>query len=197
VASHLVQHSYGFNNDDMIVKYRNMQSKILENILKQIPVVNPLQKDIFCNACLNVINAKATVVAAENCYNSIPDEDKERKAFAKNSLDAAQKNLVTSIDLNVDVAILIVNSLDFDALCMLDMLNLCILLDGTPEKLGTFANQSTDQASLIDNLLKDPGLSRDILLAGGAKGSQYGEAMQILRNIKNASSKIQGNDTLY
>jgi hypothetical protein len=71
-----------------------------------------------------------------------------------------------------------------------------ILIDGTPERLGAFANRGPEQAALVDNLLNDADLTRQVLLACGAKGGDYGKAMTIYQDIQKKSSDFDGNAVL-
>lgn len=64
-----------------------------------------------------------------------------------------------------------------------------ILAEATPQGLASFAQQGREERELVDKLLADTQLMTDMLVAGGAAGGKYGEAMQIYTNIQKASSK--------
>ncbi len=64
-----------------------------------------------------------------------------------------------------------------------------VLADATPSGLAEFAQQSTEQAALVDQLLADLGLMKQMLIAGGAKFGKYGRAMEIYSAIQKASPK--------
>lgn len=73
-----------------------------------------------------------------------------------------------------------------------------ILQEGTPERLAAFAQQGKEQERLIDRLLSDPELMKQMLVADGAsrpqegKGlgpAEYGPAMKIYSDIQQASTK--------
>ncbi len=68
-----------------------------------------------------------------------------------------------------------------------DMVLCSVLFDATPAGLAAFASQGKDQEALVDKLLSDILLMRDMLVAGGAKGGNYGQAMQIWTQISSAS----------
>jgi hypothetical protein len=59
----------------------------------------------------------------------------------------------------------------------------CAVLFDSPTKLAEYASQGSTQAALVDKLLKDTLLMRDMLVAGGAEGGMYGEAMEIYDNL--------------
>jgi len=75
-----------------------------------------------------------------------------------------------------------------------------VLQEGTPEGLATFAQQGKEQAQLIERLLADPVLMKEMLVADGASrpeegkvigAAQYGQAMKIYTDIQKASEKAK------
>ena len=72
-----------------------------------------------------------------------------------------------------------------------DMVLCAVLTDATPLGLAEFAAQGPSKLSLTYRLLNDSILMRDMLLAGGPAGDQYGPAMAIYDAI-NASSAEPG-----
>jgi len=64
-----------------------------------------------------------------------------------------------------------------------------VLLEATPEGLAKFAQQSQANEKLIEQLLADTDLMRRMLVADGAKGGAYGQAMKIYTDIQKASKK--------
>ena len=74
-----------------------------------------------------------------------------------------------------------------------------ILHEGTPRGLAEFAQQGREHWGLIEKLLADPNLMRQMLVADGAKAprvgrngfgpARYGEAMKIYTDIQKASEK--------
>jgi len=64
-----------------------------------------------------------------------------------------------------------------------------VLATATPHSLAEFAQQGKEQAALVDKLLADPALMKQMLEAGGAKFGKYGRAMEIYAAIQKASSK--------
>jgi formylglycine-generating enzyme required for sulfatase activity len=73
-----------------------------------------------------------------------------------------------------------------------------VLQEATPEGLAAFAQQGKEQEQLVERLLSNPDLMKDMLIADGAsrtkldKGlgaAQYGRAMQIYTEINKASTK--------
>ena len=66
-----------------------------------------------------------------------------------------------------------------------------VLAKATPRGLAEFAQQGREQATLVDQLLADESLLRQMLLAGGAEAGQYGPAMRIYTAIQQASPKAR------
>ena len=64
-----------------------------------------------------------------------------------------------------------------------------VLAKATPRGLAEFAQQGKEQAALVDQLLGDDSLLKQMLLAGGADAGKYGPAMQIYTAIQKASPK--------
>lgn len=66
-----------------------------------------------------------------------------------------------------------------------------VLHEGTPEGLAEFAQQGKEQERLIGQLLTDPELMKQMLVADGAQGGKYGPAMTIYNDIQKASAKAK------
>ena len=66
-----------------------------------------------------------------------------------------------------------------------------VLLEATPRGLAEFAQQGKEHEALVERLLADNGLMKQMLVADGASEGKYGEAMQIYANIQKASAKAR------
>ena len=66
-----------------------------------------------------------------------------------------------------------------------------VLTEATPRGLAEFAQQGAAQEALIEKLLNDPSLMKEMLVADGASGGRYGRAMEIYTAIQNASSRAR------
>ncbi len=66
-----------------------------------------------------------------------------------------------------------------------------VLAKATPRGLAAFAQQGKEQAALVDQLLADDGLMKQMLIAGGAEAGNYGPAMEIYSTIQKASPKAR------
>ena len=70
-----------------------------------------------------------------------------------------------------------------------------VLAEATPRGLAEFAQQGKVQEALVEKLLADSTLMKQMLEAGGAKFGKYGRAMEIYTAIQQASPKA-GDGTL-
>lgn len=59
----------------------------------------------------------------------------------------------------------------------------------SPRKLAVYAQQGAEYKGLIDLLLADHELLKEMLMAGGPMNGQYGQAMEILESIRAASKQ--------
>ncbi len=69
------------------------------------------------------------------------------------------------------------------------LIKCAVLVNATPKGLAEFAQQGKEQEELVEKLLADTALMRDMLEAGGASGGKYGQAMQIYTDIRKATNK--------
>jgi hypothetical protein len=101
-----------------------------------------------------------------------------QKALAQARADerAASKLLLTSVQ-----SFLSSDSLDAK------LVQAAVLAHATPRGLAEFAQQGQEQESLVERLLADHSLMKQMLEAGGAKFHKYGRAMEIYGAIQQAS----------
>ncbi|MBM4042180.1 MAG: hypothetical protein FJ290_27095, partial [Planctomycetes bacterium] len=64
-----------------------------------------------------------------------------------------------------------------------------VLAQATPRGLAEFAQQGKEHEALVEKLLADNGLMKQMLVADGAKEGKYGRAMEIYTAIQKASPK--------
>jgi len=67
-----------------------------------------------------------------------------------------------------------------------------VLLEATPKGLAEYAQQGEEQGALIEQMLADTALLKQMVMADGAKSNKYGPAMKIYTDIQNASAKAGG-----
>jgi hypothetical protein len=70
-----------------------------------------------------------------------------------------------------------------------ELAEFAVLAEGTPQGLAAFAQQGKAQEKLLKQLLSDPELMWQMVVADGARGGKYGPAMEIYTAIQKASKK--------
>ena len=83
---------------------------------------------------------------------------------------------------------------DVEPVCGSDQLDAklvqaAVLTAATPRGLAEFAARGAEQAALVEKLLADEKLMKEMLVAGGAKFGKYGPAMAIYAAVQKASAK--------
>jgi len=66
-----------------------------------------------------------------------------------------------------------------------------VIAEATPKGLAEFAQKDKNQESLVEKLLADDKLMKEMLIAGGASAGKYGRAMEIYAAIQQASPKAR------
>ena len=64
-----------------------------------------------------------------------------------------------------------------------------VLAAATPEGLADFGEQSSENAALVEQLLADEALMKEMVVAGGPRFGKFGEAMKIFSAIQKASPR--------
>eukprot|EP00041_Stephanoeca_diplocostata_P039880 m.1638057 g.1638057 ORF g.1638057 m.1638057 type:complete len:755 (-) comp26715_c0_seq1:263-2527(-) len=171
------------------------------------PPVNPaLQKliekygAIRNETCASVLSHVPTLDAADSAafmseYQKYTGNNSEAAVLA-----AAQK--LVSADSTLDKFLSLPDSispggLDAAMVKCAVMVGAATAVGGSPKSqtseknlLAQFAVLGATQEALVDKLLDTPSLMRDMLVAGGAAGGHYGEAMSIWTDLLNASSEL-------
>ena len=108
---------------------------------------------------------------------------------------AAQAALARAQDNELAAAKLILTGLEtFLSSAKLDakLVKCAVLAEATPRGLAEFAEQGKGgPEALVEKLLANTALMKEMLEAGGAKGGKYGQAMRILADIRMASPRAQ------
>jgi len=71
------------------------------------------------------------------------------------------------------------------------LIKAAVLASATPRGLAEFAQHGKEQAALVEKLLADNALMKQMLIAGGAEAGKYGRAMEIYTAIQQASPKAK------
>jgi predicted nucleic acid-binding Zn-ribbon protein len=120
------------------------------------------------------------------------DKAKVEEPKLKEANTAAQAALTQARATEAAAAKAILSKLDpFIAGDKLDakLVKAAVLADATPRGLAEFAQQGAAQSAMIDALLADTALMKQMLEAGGAKFGKYGRAVEIYAAIRKTSPK--------
>ena len=121
---------------------------------------------------------------------AVPQIDEQKKAAfleaAKDSKSAAAQDKASKAFAELNLAPFLT-----DAKLDPKLVRLVVLRNATPRGLAEFAQQGAEQATLVDKLLADSGLMKQMLVADGAKENKYGRAMEIYAAIQKASAKAK------
>jgi hypothetical protein len=123
---------------------------------------------------------KKSQALVDNAKLEEPRLVKELEA-AKEALAQAQARTLKALD-----GLNLTDLLASDALDA-QLAKYVVLLEATPKGLVEFAQQGIEHEKLVEKLLADTTLMRQMVVADGAKGNKYGPAMQIYTDIQKAS----------
>ena len=71
------------------------------------------------------------------------------------------------------------------------LMKVAILANATPRGLAEFSQQGKEEEGLLDKLFADEALMKQMLIAGGTNGCEYGEAMQVYAAILERSVRAR------
>ena len=170
------------NGEQIRQAYAQMLETLSKEVAEELPEIDAQKKEAFLTARADEGSLK------EPAEDAGPDA---HKAYQANKAAAEAKVLEASRALLSD-AVPLLTSDKLDA----KLMKIAILRHGTPAGLAEFAQQSDKHKKLIDDLLADEALMKQVLLAGGANGGEYGEAMQVYHQILEASEKARERGTI-
>ena len=153
--------------------YQKELDALNKEIIAALPKVDVKKKEAFLQA--RTLWDKVKGLGKEPTGEEI-QANKDAKALAKEQCAIVFKPIFA--DLN---AFLSKSNLDEK------MIKAKILHHGTPKHLAIFAQQSDKHKALLDQLFADKALMRQMVLANGANGGEYGRAMAIYTEILEAS----------
>ena len=162
---------------ELLTQYTDELSSLNSEIEAALPTIAPDQKQAFLDARSVLANIKPPT-EEENAVAKKNYEKEKEQAEATALLKA--RALQTDID-----KFLASNSLDPK------LLKAAIIRNATPQGLAEFAQQGPAEAKLLEQLFADEALMKQILIAGGANGGEYGEAMQVYTAILEKSQRAR------
>jgi len=164
-------------------KYDAMLTSLKKDVIASLPAIDEKKKTEF-------LEAKAAVEAltSPDAGSTAADVSKfkELKATTEARMMTAARALLQDLD-----PFLASDALDNK------MVKLAILTDGTPQALAGFAQQGKAEEALLDKLLADDSLMKQIAVSGGAKRGEYGKAMQVYTSILEKNERAREVGTIF
>lgn len=171
----------------LAANYSAILTSLQAELAKALPQVDPGQQAAFLAAYQG--EAAAMAAALRTMQAQAKGKDKEAAAAAH---AAAKKALAQAAARAKEPANAVLANLDNflkndsrDA----QLVKCVVLTEATPRGLAEFAQQGAGQEALVEDLLADPDLMKQMVVAGGARNGKYGQAMKIYTAIQKASPK--------
>jgi hypothetical protein len=151
----------------LLTIYSGMLEALQAQIFHAVPNTDEKKRDAF-------MQAHAAESEAEPYQDTNP-------AFAQ----AEAKSLHAAQPILADVEAFLGND-TLDA----RLVKCAVLANAIPRRMAAFAQQGEEEAAIIEKLLNDEGLMKQMLVAGGAKDGRYARAIQIYSAIQKASRHV-------
>jgi hypothetical protein len=170
-------------------KYAATLKSLQEEIATALPKTDAAQQDAF----LKAYQAEAAATAADRKAMHAQSKSKDKDAAAKEGSAAKQalEQAVTAAQAPVKTVLAQLNPFLTSDKLDAQLVKLVVLAEATPRSLAEFAQQGKEQEALLEKLLADADLMKQMVVAAGANGGKYGQAMQIFTDIQKASPRAK------
>lgn len=158
-------------------QYAQELDLISKQIAKALPKINQKNKDSFETARTELAALKKP---REDDPEPLQKKYHEAKPLAESKALESARPLIAELES-------LLNSEVLDG----KLMKAAILRHGTPAGLAEFAQQSEHHKTLLDKLLTNEKLMKQVLLSGRANGGEYGEAMEVYHAILEASERAR------
>ena len=158
-------------------QYAQELDLISKQIANALPKINQQNKDSFETARTELAALKKP---REDDPEPLQKKYHEAKPLAESKALESARPLIAELES-------LLNSEVLDG----KLMKAAILRHGTPAGLAEFAQQSEHHKTLLDKLLKNEKLMKQVLLSGRANGGEYGEAMEVYHAILEASERAR------
>jgi hypothetical protein len=179
------------SGEKLLAKYSEMLKILQGEVTKGLPKIDEEKRAAFLKASQEEMAAYSVHKKALAAAASKGSNDKEASASA---VKAAEEGLAKARAQCLEPAKAMLTELEpFLASDSLDtkLVKCAVLARATPRGLAEFAQQGQEQESLVEKLLGDVALMKEMLIAGGAERGRFGQAMQIYGAIQKASPKAR------
>ena len=158
-------------------QYAQELDLISKQIANALPKINQQNKDSFETARTELAALKKP---REDDPEPLQKKYHEAKPLAESKALNSARPLIAELES-------LLNSEVLDG----KLMKAAILRHGTPAGLAEFAQQSEHHKTLLDKLLTNEKLMKQVLLSGRANGGEYGEAMEVYHAILEASERAR------
>lgn len=171
-------------------KYAATLKSLQEEIATALPKIDAAQQEAF----LKAYQAEAAATAADRKAMHAQSKSKDKDAAAKACASAKEALARALVNAQAPTQAVLAQLNPFLTSDKLDaqLAKLVVLAEATPRGLAEFAQQGKEQEALLENLLADADLMKQMVVAGGANGGKYSQAMQIFTDIQKASPRAKG-----
>lgn len=163
--------------EELLTKFSGMLDALGKDVSASLPVIDQQKQTAF-------LEARAALAGFET-----PDDFPD--AVTKTKHDEARAQLES--DILFTARTILKNAAGVLGSETLDskLMKAAILRNATPRGLAEFAQQGAAEEALLEKLFADEVLMKQILVAGGANGGEYGEAMQVYSAILEKSERAR------
>ena len=168
-------------------KYAAMLKALEEEIATALPKIEGAQQAAF----LKAYEAEAAATTADRNAMHAQNKSKDKAEAAKAGASAKEALARALANAQAPAQAVLAQLNPFLTSDKLDaqLVKLVVLAEATPRGLAEFAQQGKEQEALLEKLLADADLMKQMVVAAGASGGKYGQAMQIFTDIQKASSR--------
>jgi hypothetical protein len=173
--------------NQLLAKYTELLKAARAEVAKALPSLDAPQQAAF----LQAYQAEAAATAGERKTMHAQAKSKDKEAAAKAHAAATEALALATTNAQAPAKAVLANVAAFLASDKLDasLVKCVVLAEATPRGLAEFAQQGSAQAALVAKLLADTELMKRMVMADGASGGNYGQAMAIHAAIHQASAK--------
>lgn len=159
------------------------------DIAQALPSIDAQQKDALLKAYQGEAAAASAALAAVRGAGAKKVKDPEALAKANEAAKEALAKAEAAAQAPAQAVLAGLAKFLGDDKLDAKLVKCALLTAATPRGLAEFAQQGKEQEALVARLLADGDLMKQMLVADGASGAKYGQAMEIYTAIQKASPK--------
>lgn len=164
-------------------KYQTLLSSLNKEVVSALPPIDEKKKAAFLEARTTLAALEAPALGSNAADVA---KYKEALALVESKMMESTRSLLADHG-----AFLSSDALDGK------LVKIAILTHGTPRGLAEFAQQGKAEEALLDKLFADEALMKQIAVAEGAKGGNYGKAMQTYTDLLAKNERAREVGTIF